>query len=624
MKGFKYTYEEFIKDFFEYIKNLDKKEVIEYDDDEVWAASIKKSLDESEGKEKGWILKDAFASFKKRTREQQMELGFFKHKKALLDKFSPDVFAKDILRDNKFLLDKHDRFWRYDIKEGLWKEDAGKFLRSHIRKEVMGSEEQRKAYIEEIYSYIKDISWKDEEPNFLPSHYVAFKNCLYDLKEDRTRPLSSHFFITTKLPVNYPERGGECPRIIKFLKEVVGDEMYVTLLDLAAYCLYREYSYQKLFILFGAGANGKSVYLDMLRCFLGEQNISCEEPQQILENKFSRGNLWRKLANISNDINYNALKNTAIMKLLTGQDPLNCERKYKEPFTFKNFAKLIFSTNQVPATNDKTYAWYRRIYLIEFPKSFKKKADRDLLTKLTSEEELEGFAYLIIERLKLFINRNYTFEYHPDDEKMAAYYEALSNPLSAFLNEETIESGEDYIYKFELKQRFKHYLQKKKLRNWTDIEIGREMNKLYQEGQRGDKLYRAWIGVRWRGQIMDFQTPKNELSGGNEGPKYERERSCNPQLTRLTRITPFSNKVFSKTEEEYRSGCEKGVIPVNLVSEVKKNLYTCTQVLDVINLAGGEVDAIEIERHSQPGVIDTLVSDGDIVEMPAGRYKLLR
>ncbi len=104
--------------------------------------------------------------------------------------------------------------------------------------------------------------------------------------------------------------------------------------------------------------------------------------------------------------------------------------KYKTPFPFRNYAKLIFNTNQVPETEDKTDAFYRRVNLIEFPNKFVigENADTTLFENIP-EREYEVFAWKLVEILKKLRERGFTFSQHKKVEIMAVKYEALSNPL---------------------------------------------------------------------------------------------------------------------------------------------------------------------------------------------------
>lgn len=65
-----------------------------------------------------------------------------------------------------------------------------------------------------------------------------------------------------------------------------------------------------------------------------------------------------------------ALKNTGILKKLTGGDSIPAEKKFRPPFQFVNHAKLLFSANEIPMTEDETDAFYSRLIIINFPNQF--------------------------------------------------------------------------------------------------------------------------------------------------------------------------------------------------------------------------------------------------------------
>jgi len=441
------------------------------------------------------------------------EIGFKKLKKEIwVGKFSPVPYADVLMSDYHFVYDKYKRFWRYDSKSGVWLEDAEEFIRNRLRDEIMGDEMQKKNYAEEVVSYIRDLHYN---PNFkaqLDKNLIPFENCIFNIQTGEILNFSPEYFVTNKIPIKLnPEFFSECPEIDEFFSEIVGEKYKVILYELCAYCLYRGYPYQKLFFLIGAGQNGKSTFLELLQKFLGRDNVSGVSPQDFFKNRFALGHLWNKLANISSDISYEALKNVNRIKEVTGGDSVDIERKFKNPFRTKLYAKLIFSTNQIPIVHDKSLAWYRRVYLIEFPKIIKE-PDPSILNKLTTEEELSGLAWKSCQILKYLSERGFVFTYDIDVKKVAEIYEDLSNPLHKFLRENTKEDPDGFIFKFEFRESFLDWLKRNKLRVWSEHEIGREMKSRYDEGKRTyyvegaePKQYRAWLGVKWVEKRQDIQ-----------------------------------------------------------------------------------------------------------------------
>jgi putative DNA primase/helicase len=81
---------------------------------------------------------------------------------------------------------------------------------------------------------------------------------------------------------------------------------------------------------------------------LGHQNVSGESLHRLLENRFASAELYGKLANVDADLSKEALKNTGILKKLAGGDYIAAEKKFLPAFKFVNYAKLLFSANEIP------------------------------------------------------------------------------------------------------------------------------------------------------------------------------------------------------------------------------------------------------------------------------------
>ena len=111
------------------------------------------------------------------------------------------------------------------------------------------------------------------------------------------------------------------------------------------------------------------VLLDLLTYLLGEENVS-HVAQDLEENRFKVAELYGKLANIFADLPNKRLQSSSMFKTLVSGDRITAERKHEHPFAFRNHAKLIFSANALPGSNDRTYAFYRRWLIIPFEQTF--------------------------------------------------------------------------------------------------------------------------------------------------------------------------------------------------------------------------------------------------------------
>ena len=162
---------------------------------------------------------------RKEAEEKALEMaGIPKKQIVLMNKFTPKIYAAPLLNKTKFLYDNYKRFWRYDNKEGLWKEDAERYIKFKLRKEILGDEEQQKHFVDEVVSYIKDLCWNEKDVNNPPKNIIAFKNCLYDIDKEEIIDFNERYFITIKIPVNIDSQYNECPKIDQFLEDFIGEK----------------------------------------------------------------------------------------------------------------------------------------------------------------------------------------------------------------------------------------------------------------------------------------------------------------------------------------------------------------------------------------------------------------
>ena len=421
-------------------------------------------------------------------------------------KFNPRPYSLEVLSNNFLKYDEYKRFWIYDKTVGIWRDKAELILNSDLRKKILGDKDYKRYCVGEILADLQGLTWIDEIPEEPEPYLVPFKNKIYDLKNNELLDYSPDCFFINKLATNINEENKECPTIDKIFRELVAPEDLITLYEIPAYCLYRRYPYPKIFILYGSGANGKGVYVQILTKLLGKGNISLATSEDLQSNRFASSQLFGKLLNVSGEMDYAILKKTSMLKRCCGEDLINCERKFRDPFSFTNYAKMMFLTNQVPLTSDKTYAFYRRIFLLEFPNKFilGENADSMIVNKMP-EEEFEGLAWRCLEKAKELYNKGFVFKHHEKTEEVTKKYEDLSSPLNKFLEEYTVKNIDGDIAVGDLNERYLSYLKEKGFRVWTDKEINKVMKDkgfrqktLHTIEDGRDTTYRAWLELRWK------------------------------------------------------------------------------------------------------------------------------
>ena len=300
----------------------------------------------------------------------------------------------------------------------------------HLKRETLG-----------IVKDIKNIKRGDVEP---PPSFINFKNGILDINTMKLEKHDPKKRFLNQIPVNYNPKA-ECEKIKAFFSEVLIKKDIPTIQEMFGYCMLRSYPIAKAFILYGDGRNGKGVTTAILQAMLGGDNYSSRKLHDLMSDKFAKADLYTRLANIAGEMSYEDLKSTDSFKELTGQDPISAERKYHGTFKFKNYAKLIFNTNRVPYTHDKTHAFYSRVVIIPYLNTFAtidSKTDPEIYKKLTTKDELEGLVIWALEGLKR-VSGNNKFSNVGSIEKQSDMYEDMVNTERTWLQDFYYTTGDE-------------------------------------------------------------------------------------------------------------------------------------------------------------------------------------
>ncbi|MFW9875073.1 MAG: phage/plasmid primase, P4 family [Candidatus Thorarchaeota archaeon] len=265
---------------------------------------------------------------------------------------------------------------------------------------------------------------------------------------------NEQFLFLTYIPVKY-DPNSSCNQFDEFLKEILPDNKdRLTIYEWIGYCLYNGYPIQKALLLIGSGANGKSTLLNIIRKFLGEENVTGTSIYDITYNRFAKAELYTKKANIQSDLPSKLLKDTSLFKMLTGGDLITAEKKNRDPFNFINTAKLFISCNQAFQIDDQdlVYSFFRRWCVIQFPIKIpieKRKPQDEIINNLTTECELSG----ILNKALLGLDRlltNKRFSNADNEEEIKYLWIKLSDPSKWFFSSvvskgDKDDPGKDYL-----------------------------------------------------------------------------------------------------------------------------------------------------------------------------------
>lgn len=286
----------------------------------------------------------------------------------------------------------------------------------------------------ETLAYLELIA---EEAEMSPHNFIALGNGIFNMETEELRDYCPEIVIKNRIPVNY-EPGAYDQTVDKTLNKICcqDPELRLLLEEVVGYILLRRNELGKCFILTGGGSNGKSSFIDMLKAFLKPENYSALALEEIGQ-RFKTAELFGKLANLGDDISNKYIEETAIFKKLVTGETVNAEKKGEHPFEFDNYAKLIFSANEMPRINDLSDGMKRRLVIIPFNAKFSDTDadfDPNITDKLQTSSAMQYLLVIGLEGLKRVIaNKRFTL---PAVVKGAlARYELDNNPLLGFLDE---------------------------------------------------------------------------------------------------------------------------------------------------------------------------------------------
>jgi len=348
----------------------------------------------------------------------------------------------------------------YFYRDGFF-HPKGETVTRAIAEDFMGKMSSKHAK-NEIDDYIRDKNYQERQIFNASKHLIPLENGVYNLDIKQLMAHSPIHYFINKIPVKF-DIDADCPKIKEFISEIVDEKDVMLVQEFIGYCLYRSYPYHKAAMFLGSGKNGKSTLIELIKCFLGEKNVANKELQDLANDRFASSKLYGRLLNAAADISDAALQQTGKFKALTGGDTIDAQKKFQDSFYFKNYAKLLYSANTLPKTNDDSYAFYRRWILINFSNTFVgKNCDPYILDKITTEQELSGLLNWALEGLdRLFKNKEFT--YRKTVEQTRDQYKMLSDPVYSFVHTFISTDTTGYLLKDDVYGKFVEFCEEKDL-----------------------------------------------------------------------------------------------------------------------------------------------------------------
>ncbi|WP_371656740.1 MULTISPECIES: phage/plasmid primase, P4 family [unclassified Streptomyces] len=232
------------------------------------------------------------------------------------------------------------------------------------------------------------------------------------------------------------------PRWHRFLADTFGDspqgqETVHFLHLLLGYSITGDVGAQVLPFLYGTGANGKSVLLDVMTQILGDYAQAAPPGFLMEKGKFAEHStelteLHGRRMVVCSELKPNDKFNEARVKLLTGGDRIMARRMRQNFFSFAPTHKLWLLGNHRPEVGTGGHAFWRRIRLIPFERVVPSERKIDNLAKELVTSEGPGILHWLIDGARRYLTTR----------------DPLTGPTSVRLATEAYATTEDHIGRF--------------------------------------------------------------------------------------------------------------------------------------------------------------------------------
>ena len=309
---------------------------------------------------------------------------------------------------------------------------------------------------------------------------------------------NTEYLSTVQICASY-DIEAECPQFIEFLTGILPDDAIFLLQEIFGYLLIPINKAQKSFVFVGAPNAGKSTLLSIVQeTLLGSDNVS-NIPWQSLGDRFKTAELFGKLANIFADLPSKSIDDNGMFKTLTGEDYVSAERKNRDPFSFRPYARLLFSCNEIPRNyGDRSDGFFRRLIIIRFDKSISAdKRDPNLRERLAVERD--GILRWALEGLKRLMANSYQFTETDRTKAELQRYKIESNSALSFAEECCVVKEGAECFRDELFLAYREYCNQNGLKAMSQANFNKDIENMDKEVTRGlDRVSRRkiWTGIR--------------------------------------------------------------------------------------------------------------------------------
>lgn len=400
----------------------------------------------------------------------------------------------------------------YLYKQGSYISDENGTALKKVIKSYLYPEFIKSRYINAIFALLledSDLQRSNDAINLYDNTWICFLDCMLDVQTMETHSHDPKYFCINQIPYKFADiiASEKCDAFKKFFNFAVPDEAdQLMFLQYAGLCLTKDSRWQKILIVTGTGGCGKSTLLKMIDFETGERNHSAVALQS-LSQRFATSSLFLKLVNICADLKNEALEDTSIVKQLSGEDLIFAEHKGQTAFSFRSYAKQIYSCNSLPLMKgERNNGIFRRLLILEM-NNVPDTDDVTLESRL--KRDLLGFMKISIEALhKMYVDNKIC---ESENSKRAVHRLANdSDTVSAWLDECCELDKKSRVERTALYDSYSDYCSSEERQSLSKTKFFATLRSRGLQETKSSGI-RGFAGIKITGQISVENCPESAL-----------------------------------------------------------------------------------------------------------------
>ena len=268
---------------------------------------------------------------------------------------------------------------------------------------------------------------------------VTFTNTVFDMDGCVTHKFSPKWISVTQMDYDY-DPDADCTLWLRFLDEVLPDKCMQKILQEFLGCVFidrKKAKIEKMMVLLGPGANGKSVVHDVVRQLLGEQNVTSFGIAELTGGYELKKNITTingKRLNYASEISAATFTHVGdqLKKLISGE-PMSARANYKDNFMATDIPLIMANANRLPGMNkDDLKAMARRFIVLPFNVEIPASRQNPLLARELCSE-LPGIFNWVMKGRERYIANGYAFSEVKKIEETPAHYKLKGSTVVEFM-----------------------------------------------------------------------------------------------------------------------------------------------------------------------------------------------